>query len=149
MEAHAYIEDCAEYLKYNPYDAAIREHVGWSDVPTMEEWLKYKRRKYDLPAKAMLLASKIPFVGSKSLAKQATDIADLASKLENIEKATEWGKTKVNYVFDDLEYCRVCDSLNNFDKKEFIMDLRPIDWPLEGRKYQNAIARYYLKEDIP
>ena len=59
-EIYSYFEDSAEYLKFNPWDSAVSEDVCFKTVYPMSEWMKYKHRKYDLPAKAMKIASKIP-----------------------------------------------------------------------------------------
>jgi len=58
-----------EYLKYNPIDSAVSEDISYSAVQKLEDWQRYRRYKYDLPSLAMKLASKLPFVGSKALAK--------------------------------------------------------------------------------
>ena len=50
MEFHGYLQDAADYLKFNPYEAAITENVGFNTVPNMEAWKWYRWRKYDVPA---------------------------------------------------------------------------------------------------
>jgi len=67
-EVYAIIEDALEYLKYNPFDAAITEKVSFNTVRTFEDWKKYRRYKYDLPEKVLQLTSKIPYVGTKKMA---------------------------------------------------------------------------------
>ena len=63
MDFYAYGDDAADYLKYNPYDSALSEDIGFKAAHGMEAWLRYKRFKYDIPSKAMQMASKIPFIG--------------------------------------------------------------------------------------
>ena len=43
----------------------------------------------------------------------------------------------------------MCDSLNEHDKVEFMMDIRKVDFGQEGHKYQHGLAKYWLFEDIP
>jgi len=50
---YAYGDDAADYLKYNPYDSALSEDIGFKAADGMEAWLRYKRLKYDIPSKAM------------------------------------------------------------------------------------------------
>jgi hypothetical protein len=46
-------------------------------------------------------------------------------------------------------YLKVCDSLNENDRNEFLIDLRKIDVGAEGRNYIYGLAKYYMREDIP
>jgi hypothetical protein len=62
FEFHTYVKDAANYLKYNPFDSSISEDIGFRPAYSMEEWNRYRFLKYDVPSKAMLLASKIPFI---------------------------------------------------------------------------------------
>jgi hypothetical protein len=65
------IQDTLKYLKYNPMDNAVSENIGFSNVVTQAEWETYKRYKYDLPAVALKIASKVPIIGSKALEKKS------------------------------------------------------------------------------
>jgi len=60
---YEYCDDAADYLKYNPYDSALSEDIGFKAAVGMEAWYRYKKLKYDLPIKAMQMASKIPIRG--------------------------------------------------------------------------------------
>lgn len=51
--------------------------------------------------------------------------------------------------FDDKEYLKVCDSLNENDADEFLMDMRKVDLILEGKNYPHGLAKYYMLDDIP
>lgn len=51
--------------------------------------------------------------------------------------------------FDDVQYLKVCESLNKTDAEEFFMDMRRIDMTREGKNYSHGLAKYYMLEDIP
>jgi hypothetical protein len=114
----------------------------------MEAWKWYRWRKYDLPAQAMSIASKVPFLGSKKLQTQAALITKVANNMQKIEEGYTYFRER-HWIYDDKEYCKVCDSLNEHDKEEFFIDLRKIDMQKEGKNYQHGLAKYYLHEDIP
>ena len=65
-ETHAFIRSALEYVKFNPLDSAISENIGFTKcVQDIDSWRKLRYRKFDLPAKALMLASKVPLIGSK------------------------------------------------------------------------------------
>lgn len=133
-EIYGYFEDSANYLKHNPWDSAVTENVGFKTVYPMSEWYKYKVRKYDVPAKAMKAVSVIPIPALKKLGKQADLILKVGDKIQKIEEGYKFFRER-EWVFDDEQYCRVCDELNEHDKVEFMMDIRKVDFSGEGRKY--------------
>lgn len=71
-------------MKYNPFDSAISENIGFRSVQTVEDWRRYRFFKYDIAAKAMQLGSKLPLIGSKKLHQQSKMIDMLADRMENI-----------------------------------------------------------------
>jgi alcohol-forming fatty acyl-CoA reductase len=85
-DVYPYLEDCANYLKYHPYDSAISENIGFNVVHNLADWHKQRAKNYDLPAKAMMLASKLPFVGLGHLKKQSQAITSVADKMQKIEE---------------------------------------------------------------
>lgn len=115
MEFHGYLQDAADYLKFNPYEAAITENVGFNTVPNMEAWKWYRWRKYDFPAQALQAASKVPFIGGHKLATQAALIQKVANNMQKIEEGYTYFKFR-HWIYDDKEYIQLCDSLNEHDK---------------------------------
>jgi hypothetical protein len=148
VNTYDFLHKAADYLKYNPYDSAISENIGCRTVQTVEDWRRYRFYKYDIAAKAMQLASKLPLSGSKKLHQQSKIITMLADRMENIS-LSYWFFFKQSWLFDHEKYYKVCDSLNEFDKQEFFMDHRKIDLSEGGINYAHGLAKYYLLEDIP
>jgi hypothetical protein len=148
MDTYEFIRKSLEYLKYNPFDSAISENIGCRTVQTVEDWRRYRFYKYDIAAKAMQLASKLPFSGSKKLHQQSKMITMLADRMENVS-LSYWYFFKQTWIFDHEQYYKVCDSLNEFDREEFFMDMRKIDLTEGGKNYSHGLAKYYLLEDIP
>jgi len=68
-ETYSYFRDAMEYLKYNPFDSAVSEQIGYNTVQTLRDWQRYRKWKFDIPAKTLKIASKTPFIGSKQMAK--------------------------------------------------------------------------------
>ena len=126
----------------------MSENIGFSSVQSVKDWRRYRFYKYDVAAKALELASKVPLVGSKKMHQQSKLITMLADRMENVS-LSYWFFFKQEWIFDHEKYYKVCDSLNDFDKEEFFMDTRKIDLTEGGKNYSHGLAKYYLLEDIP
>lgn len=151
-DAYRFMESALEYLKFNPIEQAVREYVptrsAVQTVQTVADYKKLRRTKYDLTSKALSLASKLPFIGSSKMQQQSQLINKVADRMENV--AVNYQHFLVNtWKFDDKNYLRMCDRLNEHDKREFFIDLRKLDVQAEGSNYIHGLAKYYLQEDIP
>ena len=104
--------------------------------------------KYDLPALALKIASRVPFIGSKKLAKTSEQISKLGSTMQTI--AFNYEHFYLNdWKFDDTQYLKLCDSLNKADSEEFYIDLRKVNLVEEGGPYLHGVRKFMLLEDVP
>lgn len=92
------------------------------------------------------MASKIP--GLRHYSKLKNMLTKGADTLQKIEEGYSHFKQN-EWIYDDKEYLKLCDSLNRVDAKEFMIDMRKIDFTKEGAKWLNGIARFLQHEDIP
>ena len=68
---------------------------------TLEEWLKSRYYKFDLPAKALNIASKVP--GLRHYQKLSNMLTSGADKLQKIEEGYSHFKQQF-WIFDDKVY---------------------------------------------
>lgn len=146
FDVHSYLQDAADYMKFHPYDAAIDDYVALNTANSFDEWKRYRFYKWDLKARLLYVASKLPWLGY--LGDKSAQLSKMADKMQNVEENYAY-YCQNDWFLDDTEYLKVCDSLNETDRAEFAIDMRPINFDKEGRKYHHGLARYYLMEDIP
>ena len=87
-------------MKYNPLESAVKEEISFTGVQSIADWEKLRFYRYDLPAKALRIASKLPFVGNKNMLKKSQMIKKLSERMQVLTETYELFELNT-WKFDD------------------------------------------------
>jgi len=99
-----------------------------------------------LPARLMVKAGDLPFIGSDKLHSGGEALLKLHDKMHNLQSlfvhfiSHEW-------IFETTWQTKFLANMTSFDRKEFNFDNKTIDWRAMMLKNTYGIRKFYIKED--